>query len=250
MTVLSYRHPLLIAYGNFAFRYRGTIFPAVLILGLLAFPTSYKGGDVWLDFQYDVIALAIALLGQTVRILTVGLDYIKRGGLNKQVYADHLVTGGIFAHCRNPLYLGNVMIALGLLVMIDDPLRYAIGAALVVITYRAIVAAEEAFLRGKFGAEFDAYCGTVNRWLPNLRGLGATLQGSSFNWRRILLKETTSFYAWLVAAFVLDGVEHIGQANLLGQPDFVMFASLLAVATLGFAAIRLLKSSGRLQLQA
>ncbi len=250
MTILSYRHPLLIAYGNFVFRYRGKIFPIVLALALLAFPAGYAGGDGAHDLQRDGIALGIALLGQILRILTVGLDYIKRGGLNKQVYADHLVTGGIFAHCRNPLYLGNVMIALGLLVMFDDLLCFAIGAVLAIVTYRAIVAAEEAYLGVKFGAAYDAYCRAVNRWLPDPRGLGATLSGASFNWRRVLLKETTSFYAWLLAAFVLDIIEHIGEPNLLGQPDFVLFASLLTVATLGFSAIRLLKSSGRLQLSA
>jgi hypothetical protein len=66
----------------------------------------------------------------------------------------------------------------------------------------------------------------------------------------VLLKETTSFYAWLVAAFALDGIEHIGEPGVLSRPDFLMFLSTLAVATIGFATIRLLKSSGRLQLPA
>ena len=126
----------------------------------------------------------------------------------------------------------------------------AIGAALVMITYRAIVAAEETYLSTKFAGEYETYCRAVNRWLPNPRGIGATLRGASFNWHRVLLKETTSFYAWLAAAFVLNGKEHIGTSNLFGQLDFLLYAALLTAASLGFAAIRLLKHSGRLQLPA
>ena len=34
MNIFSYRHPLLVAYGNFIFRYRGRIFPIALVLAL------------------------------------------------------------------------------------------------------------------------------------------------------------------------------------------------------------------------
>jgi hypothetical protein len=47
------------------------------------------------------LGFVISLVGQLVRILTIGLDYIKRGGKKKTVYAEKLVTTGIFAHCRN-----------------------------------------------------------------------------------------------------------------------------------------------------
>jgi len=59
--------------------------------------------------------LLMVALGQTFRITTIGLDYIVRGGRNRRIYAEDLVTGGLFSHCRNPLYVGNILIAIGYL---------------------------------------------------------------------------------------------------------------------------------------
>ena len=46
-------------------------------------------------------------------MLTIGYEYIVRGGRQGKVYAEDLVQGGVFAHSRNPLYLGNLLIIVG-----------------------------------------------------------------------------------------------------------------------------------------
>ena len=58
------------------------------------------------------------------------------------MYAETLVTRGFFAHSRNPLYLGNFLVLLGLFVIYNNPWVYALGVAFFAVTYRAIVAAE------------------------------------------------------------------------------------------------------------
>jgi protein-S-isoprenylcysteine O-methyltransferase Ste14 len=239
-----YENPLLIRYGNFMFRYRNRAFPILFVLIALAFPPTAEisgRADLWLD----VAALAVALSGELLRILTVGLEYIKRGGLNKQVYADHLVTEGLFAHCHNPLYVGNVMIAVALFTILDRIEAFVVGGALFTLTYIAIVAAEERYLHAKFGAVYEAYCRHTNRWIPDLRGIRATVSGMRFNWRRVLLKESTSFYGWVVAAFVLDGLEN---RFVLTNADLAMFFTLLVVSTVAFVTIRVLKKTHRLHL--
>src|SRR5678815_5444661 len=73
--------------------------------------------DRLVTVHYREMALAgllIALSGQVLRAVTIGLEYIIRGGRNRQVYAEKLVTGGMFAHCRNPLYVGNFLVLVGL----------------------------------------------------------------------------------------------------------------------------------------
>jgi protein-S-isoprenylcysteine O-methyltransferase Ste14 len=245
MTFSLYRNSLMIAYGNFIFRYRNTVFPIGLAILVVAFPPAVPGRNELLDFGLDVAALLVALAGETLRILTVGLEYIKRGGLNKRVYAERLVTSGMFAHCRNPLYVGNVMIALALLSVYDRMAVFLVGGVLVVLTYIAIVAAEEQFLNATFGDAYAAYCRATNRWLPDPRGFRSTLRGMRFNWRRVLLKESSSFYGWIAAAFLLDGIENrFSLANM----DFRMFSVLFAMATITFATIRLLKRTRRLQM--
>src|ERR1044071_2090134 len=98
---------MMVRIGNFLFHWRHSLFPGFYLLVLVpSHPVirNYRGAAL--------AGLGVALAGQTLRALTIGLDYIRRGGKNRQVYANRLVQGGIFAHCRNPLYLGNLLIIL------------------------------------------------------------------------------------------------------------------------------------------
>jgi len=242
-----YRSPLLITYGNFVFKYRDKLFPATLIVLLILFPPPAPDEGSGVDLISAVSSLVVALAGEMLRVLTVGLEYIKRGGLNKQVYASSLVTNGLFAHCRNPLYVGNVLIALGLLSIADRLALFLIGAVLTFITYIAIVAAEEDFLRRTFGAEFEAYCARVHRWLPDFHGFGATLKSMRFNWRRVALKESSSFYGWIVSAVLIEGVGIRFQPSLMMRPDALLFIGLFVAGTLAFVTIRILKQTRALE---
>ncbi|WEX74843.1 hypothetical protein PYH37_000137 [Sinorhizobium numidicum] len=101
----------MIHFGNFLFRYRNLIFP-LLILSL--FVTVPPPGEIWasttLERIKDVIVILFALSGLALRATVIGYAYIQRGGLKKKVYAKKLVTEGMFGICRNPLYVGNVLI--------------------------------------------------------------------------------------------------------------------------------------------
>ena len=97
------------------------------------------------------VGTAVVLLGQIIRAMTIGLDYIIRGGRNRRVYAEDLVTTGIFSHCRNPLYVGNLLVLLGLGIAANSIYFVGILMPLFLLFYQAIVLAEENFLRNKFG---------------------------------------------------------------------------------------------------
>ena len=184
----------MVRIGNFFFHYRNGLFPLLYILIFLNGPTALPDHRLAL-----LIGLLVALVGQTLRAVTVGLDYIVRGGRNRRVYADRLVHGGIFAHCRNPLYVGNYLILVGVGIASNSLLFLAIGLPFFLFAYWAIIAAEEAFLRGKFGADFTDYCSRVNRLLPNFSGLNQTLDGMRFHWRRLISAEYGSAYIWMTA---------------------------------------------------
>lgn len=98
----------MVKIGNFLFHYRNGLFPVVYLL------LFFKSRPVMGNYRLAAATgFAVALLGQLLRALTIGLEYIIRGGRNRQVYAEQLVQGGIFAHCRNPLYVGNFLILIG-----------------------------------------------------------------------------------------------------------------------------------------
>lgn len=188
----------MVIIGNFLFRHRNYIF---LILYLILFVPS---PEIFDDFYIPVIiGLSVALFGQAIRILTIGLVYIIRGGRHRQIYAKELVTDGIFAHCRNPLYLGNILILTGLGIMSNSLVSLLIFLPLFVFAYQAIVIAEEDFLNDRFGPQYKDYLKRVNRWVPNLKGIGNTINSSTFKWRRVIVKEYNSIYIWLTGAVLL-----------------------------------------------
>jgi protein-S-isoprenylcysteine O-methyltransferase Ste14 len=97
--------------GNFLFKYRTIVFPLFLPLALLPSPTLFDRPVI-----AAAIGFALAALGEAVRVSTIGMQYIVRGGRDRRVYAKDLVTGGFYAHTRNPMYVGNVLILVGLAV--------------------------------------------------------------------------------------------------------------------------------------
>jgi hypothetical protein len=184
--------------GDFLFRFRNLIFPLCLPLALLPGPPLFDNVLV-----AAAVGFLIAATGEAVRAGTIGLQYIVRGGKDRRVYAKDLVTGGVYAHTRNPMYVGNMLILVGLAIASNSWTCVAVAIPFYAFVCAAIVAAEERYLRGRFGADFDAYCHDVPRWLPRLPGIGATLADHSFNWRRVVLKEYGTPTGWVLAWGVL-----------------------------------------------
>jgi protein-S-isoprenylcysteine O-methyltransferase Ste14 len=242
----SARSPQLIAAGNFLFRYRNAIFPVIGLTALVLSPPRFAFGDRTIDAYLDLLGVVLAIAGQGLRALTIGYEYIIRGGRQGKVYAERLVQGGVFAHCRNPLYLGNLLIVIGIAVMVHSPLFYLIGVPFFVFAYAAIIAAEENFLRAKFGAEYEDYCRRVNRIWPNWKGLRTSLEGMRFNWRRLVIREYGTPFAlalWFIGIHAYKLIENLGAA---AWPDVRRLLWWLGPIAVVYVFARFLKKSGRL----
>ena len=232
----------MIAIGNFFFKYRNLLF--IVLYGLLFLPSPELFTEQYFGVDYKcwplVLGLLITVTGQAIRGATIGLAYIVRGGKDKKVYAEELVTSGIFSHCRNPLYVGNILMLLGVGILANSLIYVGIIMPLFLFIYQAIVLAEENFLRGKFGQAFNEYCSKVNRWIPSLRGIGKTFSSMQFNWKRWVLKEYTTQFIWLAGIVLL--------IIRLYQIDDVMMNSIYSVLILGviYLYVRYLKKSGKI----
>lgn len=235
----------LIGYGNFMFRYRNTLFPVVMVAVLLLMPPPVEPGT---GLAANVTGLLVMLAGMVLRWVVVGMEYIKRGGVNKQVYADDLVTGGMFAHGRNPLYVGNLLILLGTFVVHGSLWVLLVGGGFFVLSYIAIVAAEERFLLEKFGDTYVRWCQTTPRWSIRLAGLKATFATHDFSWKRVIVKEYTTDATALVTLLAVLGYEQVVRygweqaAGMLGWTvGGVLLVGLLTLL------IRSLKKTGNLR---
>ncbi len=234
----------LIQIGNFFFKYRNWIFIPLYLALFIPSPELLAAEQrYWLI----MIGLFITISGQMLRFATIGLAYINRGGKDKKVYASQLVTGGIFSHCRNPLYIGNILKLAGIGILSNSLLYVALFIPAFLFIYQAIVLAEENYLSSKFGQEFDAYCRSTNRWIPRFSGLVETFNSMDYRWQRPLVKENASVYVWLVGIvliLLLKYPELTGDNALLRNQLLMIVLPLLTVIYLG---IRYLKKSGKLQ---
>lgn len=231
--------------GDFLFHYRGLAIPLLVAPLLVIGEPAPALRHASVARAFTIAGIAVALLGQLLRFFVVGFAYIKRGGKNRRIYADDLVVEGVYAHVRNPMYVGNFLILVGLTLVYGSPLGL-VAVPAVGFVYFAIVVSEEAYLREKFGTAYDAYARDVNRFVPRLHGFRATLEGSRYDWRKALRKEygTPHGLGWGIAALIvlrtlrLDGFA--GSEHLL--------ALVLAIGipwTLLFLALRRFKEAGR-----
>lgn len=236
----------LVRIGNFLFHHRNRLFPAFMVGGVLVFRPSFPFNSYAADLWLDLAGFAVCLAGQALRVTTIGFDYIKRGGKNEQIWADKLVQGGMFAHSRNPLYLGNILLFIGALMILHAPVAYIIGIPLVLFTYTCITFAEEQFLGGKFGADYTEYCSRVNRFLPDLRGFQESIKDMEFNWGRVLVKEHGTTFAWILSAVVLRSwclYRELGDGAF--REIYVLAAAMIPVA-IAYGVIRYLKRTRKI----
>lgn len=229
----------LIRIGDFLFKYRNLIFPAVLLTLFFSFSprAAYYGDPVW-EHVKDLFAVSFVFLGLLLRGAVIGFRYIKRGGLNKKVYAENLVTDGFFAVCRNPLYVGNFMIYAGVLLMHGAPEVFLLGMAFFTFVYIAIVAAEEYFLRNEFGDAYRHYCADVPRWRMKFARLKRATQGMQFSWKRALLKDYGTIANGIVSLSLLELMEEV---RFYPQVQWSLLVSIIVVTVGAALSVRVAK---------
>lgn len=117
-------------------------------------------------------ALPLLASGYAAYKLAGGFRIGRAGGPPgmSQGMPERLVTGGVYAWTRNPMYLGHLTFMTGAALVTRSPL--AIGAlALAGPWFGRRVAADEARLRTVFGEAYDDYLARVPRWLPRPPGI-------------------------------------------------------------------------------
>ncbi len=233
--------------GRFVFRFRDYLVPAGLAAILAFTHPEHLFGSAVVNGWTDVVGFLVAAAGQVLRVAVIGYAYIVRGGANKRLAAPKLVCEGFYAHSRNPMYVGNFLLLGGLAIIYNSRWVYAIALPLAYGGILAIIRAEERFLRGQFGSDYEDYCGRVNRFLPRLRGLQDTLAPMTFDWKRVLRKEYGTTFAWLSGAIFLliwERLYHFGYRA--DAAPIQALASAWVVVIAGYGTVRWLKKSTRL----
>lgn len=173
--------------GQWFFRNRSFTPLPLLIICLWAFK------PIWVQTTWGLIlGIGVSLFGEGVRILTVGWSYLGTSGREAYLRADSLNTEGIYSLVRNPLYIGNIAIFLGLTLVYGNPWVCFIMTLFLLTQYLLIVSAEESFLAEKYGDDYRAYMKKVNRFFP--KSMNFKVPKHHFSWLKVLLKENDSVF--------------------------------------------------------
>jgi len=119
-----------------------------------------------------------------------------------RLHSERLVADGPFRHVRNPLYLGVLVLFIGMAPILSVPgAVWTLGALAVFL--RRLIAGEEHELLAQVGDSFRRYRDAVPMLIPALRAR-LPASGAHPQWRRALLGE---LFVWIFAlAFVLLAV--------------------------------------------
>ncbi len=145
-------------FRRLVFNYRSyTPLPFLLVMVIFAKPTltSLAGG------------FAIILLGEAIRFWGVSIAGSETRTTGT-VGGTYLITNGPFAFVRNPLYVGNMLlyIGVGVMSMALFPWLLIVATIWFYIQYTLIVSKEEEYLAERFGAEYEHYRKNVPRFFP------------------------------------------------------------------------------------
>jgi protein-S-isoprenylcysteine O-methyltransferase Ste14 len=179
-------------FGAMLFRNRSWL--PVLFIGVPLFVPARMSPRLW------VIGAICVVAGEWIRLAGVAAAGTVTRRRSRTV--QRLVTYGIFAWVRNPLYVGNFLIWMGFTVVSGVLWFLPIAIVIFAIEYSLIVRYEEGVLESIFGAEYLSYKQSTPRWVPrppSAASTGPHDRGEA--WR----SEVSTFlqYALLVVAFVV-----------------------------------------------
>lgn len=138
-------------------------------LALMAFLTWHSRGPLGaIDFgdrTANWLGAALVLAGIVLTILAILRMRQHRTTPIPHKSPNALVTDGIFALSRNPIYLGDLLILSGLILRWNAPLAIPLVFIFQIILERRFIRPEEARMREHFREEFEHYAKTTRRWL-------------------------------------------------------------------------------------
>ena len=178
--------------GAVLFRHRGWLPVPFLLVPLVA-----RGVMEPMNW---IVGFALIVLGEAFRLSGVAAAGTVTRRRSRTV--QRLVTYGIFAWMRNPLYVGNFLIWMGFTIISGVLWFIPVAVLLFALEYTLIVRYEEGVLESIFGQEYLRYKDRTPRWFPRPPG---TDEEGEHHWGEAWRSEVSTFlqYAAITAAFVV-----------------------------------------------
>jgi protein-S-isoprenylcysteine O-methyltransferase Ste14 len=162
----------------FEFRHRWWIFSAIFAVAFFAYFLDRVNSGVaianWLAKGYGpvtdnwyrlIFACGALLLTVAAFLRTWGTSYLQADVMrDSHVHTERLLADGPYRHVRNPLYLGNLLMAIGIGLMASRIGFLILSLAMTVFVVRLLLREESELLRDQ-GQSYRSYCAAVPRLL-------------------------------------------------------------------------------------
>ena len=226
----------LIKSGNWLFK-RRSFLPLLMYLFatllLILFPLNEQ-----ISLYKEISFLLISLFGLSIRALVIGYIPESTSGRNRNnQIAKTLNTEGLYSCCRNPLYVGNFFIWLGVILYIENISFVIISCLIYILYYERIILAEEAFLKSKFKEKYIKWANAVPAFFP--KKTNWVKPPNNFSFRNILLREYSGFYAIFISFFYFHLLKNYLIFNEIIISSFWIYT--LIIATIITVILRTLK---------
>src|SRR3954469_2129558 len=181
--------------GALLFRNRSWL--PVLFIGVPLLVPGRMSTAAW------IVGAIVVVAGEWIRLAGVAAAGTVTRRRSRTV--QRLVTYGIFAWVRNPLYVGNFLIWTGFTIISGVLWFIPVAIVLFAVEYTFIVRYEEGVLESIFGAEYLAYKSRTPRWFP--RPPGSDEEGEH-NWGEAWKSEISTFLQYIVIAGLFIAKQH------------------------------------------
>jgi protein-S-isoprenylcysteine O-methyltransferase Ste14 len=234
----------MFAASNFEFKYRFWIFGFLFWIAFSTYAVDQQNVGAFIADQIArwsgttaspmayraVFAIAALFCVAAAALRTWGTAYLNPEVMvDARLHTTRLVADGPYRYVRNPLYLGNVFLAIGFGLMASRIGFIVLIVGMLVYSYRLILREEEG-IEASQGDSYRAYCAAVPRLFPSLvPKLPAS--GAKPKWADGLLGEA---FMWILAISVIAFMITLNQRIF-----YFVLASAFVAYGLCYAVIRM-----------
>jgi protein-S-isoprenylcysteine O-methyltransferase Ste14 len=181
--------------GNYIFVNRSSLFPIVYSILLLFFTKQQ-------DFNPKLITISIFLiiLGLFIRLSVMSSANIVRAG--GKIQSKKLYVTGMYYLCRNPLYVGNMLIYLGMFLSLNNQSFFIAGTIIWLYLYQIIILTEEKYLAKTYKNKYKIFKKQTNRWIPNIFNLAKCIQSVNFFYKKGFVRDFNVMTSSLLTFFI------------------------------------------------
>jgi protein-S-isoprenylcysteine O-methyltransferase Ste14 len=171
-------------------------------LGVYSFllpPSGILDEGTWGETLLDMVEIGIPLLGCVLRLWAVSHN---QTATRLAPFPPALITTGPYALIRYPMFVANVLIGFGMIMVFESFLLIPVFLALLVLHVTLVIPSEEQYLQEKFGIAFTHYRYSVLRFIPT------ALPKNAFSWPSGLpFKEAALAAAIIMIVFLAEWFE-------------------------------------------